>query len=344
MSSSNLFDTLLGAAHKAGQYARAAAKQANEAWTAVEPSVTAALTKARSMADPQARAEALAQFDALIARAKTQGTAAIGDLSSVFASLKEAANGMPPQVAVKLATFATVQEIAANKGALELPEVKACGQCVDTIRDALKTDPSADISAPAAELDTLLVAASGAVDSFASDETSVRNKLTDAATLLGDLGRLNTRVVAAQAKTVANILGTPADDVDRKADIEALGATLTSAQTAADAGNFAQAAIIAWTWTLTANQLMEERQKTLKAKNKLANQPESIEGFFSTIYRSAETGGFVGENGNAALNEQAVLVLTLARARPCDLTKANDAQQKFQEMLAALQASAASKA
>jgi translation initiation factor 1 (eIF-1/SUI1) len=343
MSSSDIFDSLLGAAHKAGQYARTATTAAREAWIAVEPGVTAAFNKARSMTDPQARAQALAQLDAIIARAKTTGTAALGDLSSVVASLREAANGMPPQLAVKLATFASVQEIASAKGALELPEVVVCTKAVDTIRDALKTNPNADESAEATNLEALIIAASTAVDSFSTDETSVRNKLADATTLMGDLDKINTRVVAAQGKLVTIVVGAPNESVDQKDAISALATTLSTAQTAADEGNFPQAAVIVYTWLSSANQLLEERQKTLKAKNKQSAQPESVEGFFSTLYRAAERGKFAGEGGNESLNNQAALVLTLARKRPCDVKAAEDAVQKFQEMLARLEADAGSK-
>ena len=68
-----------------------------------------------------------------------------------------------------------------------------------------------------------------------------------------------------------------------------------------------------------------------------------MEGFFSTLYRAAERGNFAGVDGNEALNTQAALVLTLSRKRPCDLKAAEDAVQKFQEMLAQLEASASNK-
>lgn len=182
MSSSekSIFGTVLGYAHRAGQVARDVANAAQAAWTNVGPGVTAALAKAKSLGDPQALALAHDQFDAILARAKATGTSAVSDIQNrvkatgtsamsdfqkAVTSLKEAANGMPPQLALRLATFASLQEVAASKGCLELTEVVACTLAFNNVRESVKADPAKVISGETYDkLDALIVAAGSAVD------------------------------------------------------------------------------------------------------------------------------------------------------------------------------------
>ncbi|MDR3617700.1 MAG: hypothetical protein P4L53_29365 [Candidatus Obscuribacterales bacterium] len=248
MSSSekSIFGTVLGYAHRAGQVARDAANAAQAAWTNVGPGVSAALAKAKSLADPQALALAHDQFDAILARAKATGTSAMSDIQKAVTSLKEAANGMPPQVALKLATFASLQEVAASKGCLELAEVVDCSLAFNSVRESVKTDPAKSISTETYDkLDALVISAGSAVDLFSADPALVRGSLANANALLGVL-----RTAVAQQKGGAN-----AENSDLGVQVGALAARLESAQRAADASSFAPAAVLVHNWSIDANKL-----------------------------------------------------------------------------------------
>lgn len=335
---SSFFESLVTAAHRAGEVARNATAAAKQAWESVEPGVTAALNKARALSDPQARAEAMAQLDAIIERAKKQGNVALGDLQTAVNSIREAAKGVPPQVAMKLATFASLQEVAAAKGALELAEMQVCVKAVETLRAAIAADPSGDHTKAANELDGLIVAASTAVDQLSADENTVRGQLADANTLLSDIRTTNAKVVAAQDTYVKKVAGVTAADVDISAQIEPYVATLAAAQSLADAGNFVGAAVSIHNWSFGAKALLAERAATRLSFVKKANAPDSVEGLFSTLYSRAERSGLAGSDGDAKLNELAGQVLTAARERPCDVTKAEGLLQRFQERLSQVEA------
>jgi hypothetical protein len=176
------------------------------------------------------------------------------------------------------------------------------------------------------------------VDQLSADENAVRGQLADANTLLSDIRTTNARVVAAQATYVKKIAGATAADVDISAQIEPYVATLASAQSHADAGNFVGAAVAIHNWTFGAKAMLAERSATRLDFVKKSNKPDSVEGLFKTLYTRAERLGLAGSDGDAKLNELAGQVLTAARELPCDVAKAEGLLQRFQERLSQVEA------
>lgn len=341
----SIFETLVQAAHRAGELTRSGAKAARSAWETVEPGVTTALTTARSLADPKAREEAYKHFDAILERAKGKGNSALSDLQATVNSLREAASGVPPQVAIKLATFASVEEVAAAKGASDLAEMRKCHEAVEAIRAAVKANAAADVTTASEALDPLIIAAGSAVDKFSSDEQVVLGLLSDGSTLLSDIKKLNLKTVAAEAERVAIIVGATLGDVDLGATLVALTDELAAAQAAYDGGDFAGAAVYVHNWTATAQAALLERRATWRRVRQEADKPESLEGLFSAFYARAEELNFVGDADLAdkKLMELAGQTLKAVRKRPCDVSEASSLCDLFRDRLNQLEAEQATK-
>lgn len=338
----SIFESLVKAAHTAGEYARSASAAAWKTWEAVEPSVTATLNAARTLTDKDARKQAMDQLDAIVQRAKEQGSAYLGELQTAVNGMREAANGVPPQIAIKLATFASVQEAAAAKGALNLAEMQICVKAVEELRAAVDVNPTGDYTKQGEELDKLIVAASQAVDKLSADEGSVRGLLADAATLVTDIRSANTKCIAADVKYKERVKDAASVDVDSTAKIDTIAGTLTEAQASFDKGDFGGAAVAIHNWIHEAQLLLAERNAKRLELVKKFNEPDSVEGVFSTLYARAEKFDLVGEKGDAKLNELAGSILTATRQKPCDVKEASALLDHFRERLGVLEANRSS--